>query len=144
MVAALGASALPALAAPGDGSAPAAVSAWGRKADRQSIPPVKVGATKPPASRAASAPSAAEAAWQAEQRKRAEQGDEAASPAARSSADVRSWVPRGQGAVPWHQISDIRVTDSLVARVNLSNGNLMLAATDFEVAGVGQKLRLAR
>ncbi|MFJ6317107.1 RHS repeat-associated core domain-containing protein [Streptomyces californicus] len=144
MVAALGASALPALAAPGDDPAPAAVSAWGRKADRQSIPPVKVGATKPPASRAASAPSAAEAAWQAEQRKRAEQGDEAASPAARSSAGVRSWVPRGQGAVPWHQISDIRVTDSLVARVNLSNGNLMLAATDFEVAGVGQKLRLAR
>ncbi|MGW0548099.1 RHS repeat-associated core domain-containing protein [Streptomyces altiplanensis] len=52
--------------------------------------------------------------------------------------------PEGQGAVPWHQISDFRITDSLVARINLSNGNLMLAATDFEVAGVGQKLRLAR
>ncbi|MFF8556455.1 RHS repeat-associated core domain-containing protein [Streptomyces sp. NPDC015501] len=144
MVAALGASALPALAAPGDDPAPAAVSAWGRKADPQPIPPVKVGTNEPPASKAASAPSAAEAAWQAEQKKRAEQGDKAASSAARSSAAVRSWVPRGQGAVPWHQISDIRVTDSLVARVNLSNGNLMLAATDFEVAGVGQKLRLAR
>ncbi len=46
--------------------------------------------------------------------------------------------------MPWHQFSDVRVTDSLVARIDLSNGNLMLAATDFDVAGVGQKLRLAR
>ncbi|GGP97764.1 DUF6531 domain-containing protein [Streptomyces roseolilacinus] len=48
------------------------------------------------------------------------------------------------GAVPWHQISEFRITDALVARINLSNGNLMLAATDFEVAEVAQKLRLAR
>ncbi|MGW0337138.1 RHS repeat-associated core domain-containing protein [Streptomyces sp. NPDC003011] len=31
-----------------------------------------------------------------------------------------------------------------MARVNLSNGNLMLAATDFDIAGVGQTLQLAR
>ncbi|WP_225976725.1 MULTISPECIES: RHS repeat-associated core domain-containing protein [Streptomyces] len=146
MVAALGASALPALAAPGEdpAPAPAAVSVWGKKADPESIPPVKVGTNRPPANKAASAPSAAEAAWQAAQKERATAGDNTSSSQARSSAGVRSWVPRGQGAVPWHQISDVRVTDSLVARIDLSNGNLMLAATDFDVAGVGQKLRLAR
>ncbi len=54
------------------------------------------------------------------------------------------YVPEGQGAVPWHQMSDFRITDSLVARINLSTGNLMLAGTDFQVAGVGKTLRLAR
>ncbi|MFI1486421.1 RHS repeat-associated core domain-containing protein [Streptomyces sp. NPDC020747] len=53
-------------------------------------------------------------------------------------------VPKGQGQVPWHQISDVRVTDSLVARVNYSTGNLMLAATDSQVAGAGQSLQLTR
>ncbi|MCI3928099.1 hypothetical protein [Streptomyces sp. AN091965] len=47
---------------------------------------------------------------------------------------MSGYVPEGQGAVPWHELSDFRVTDSLVARVDLSNGNLMLAATDFHVA----------
>ncbi|MFD3648648.1 RHS repeat-associated core domain-containing protein [Streptomyces cyaneofuscatus] len=144
MVAALGASALPALAAPGEDPAPAVGSVWGKKADPESIPPVKVGTNRPPASEEQSTPSAAETAWRAAQKKRAKTGDSASSPAARSSAGVRAYVPEGQGAVPWHQISDIRVTDSLVARINLSNGNLMLAGTDFDVAGVGQKLRLAR
>ncbi|MEU3202592.1 RHS repeat-associated core domain-containing protein [Streptomyces cyaneofuscatus] len=144
MVAALGASALPALAAPGEDPAPAVGSVWGKKADPESVPPVKVGTNRPPAGEEQSAPSAAETAWQAAQKKRAKTGDSASSPAARSSADVRVYVPEGQGAVPWHQISDVRVTDSLVARINLSNGNLMLAGTDFDVAGVGQKLRLAR
>lgn len=145
MVAALGASALPALAAPGEdpASAPTAVSVWGKKADPESVPPVKVGANRPPANVEESVPSAAEAAWRAAQKERAKTGESTSSSAARSAA-VRSWVPRGQGAVPWHQFSDVRVTDSLVARIDLSNGNLMLAATDFDVAGVGQKLRLAR
>ncbi|WP_435842299.1 DUF6531 domain-containing protein, partial [Streptomyces globisporus] len=70
-------------------------------------------------------------------------------PAARAAARgaaaaAASYVPEGQGSVPWHQISDFRVTDSLVARVNHSTGNLMLAGTDFDIAGVGQKLGLAR
>ncbi|GAA2516424.1 hypothetical protein GCM10010393_56800 [Streptomyces gobitricini] len=52
-------------------------------------------------------------------------------------------LPEGQGRVSWHQLSDTRLSDALVARVNLSNGNLMLAATDFSIAGVGQKLQLA-
>ncbi|WP_435886397.1 RHS repeat-associated core domain-containing protein [Streptomyces cyaneofuscatus] len=146
MVAALGASALPALAVPGGDPAPAPAvgSVWGKKADPESIPPVKVGTNRPPTSEEQSAPSAAETAWQEAQKKRAKAGDSASSPPARSSAGVRVYVPEGQGAVPWHQISDVRVTDSLVARINLSNGNLMLAGTDFDVAGVGQKLRLAR
>ncbi|WP_127469440.1 RHS repeat-associated core domain-containing protein [Streptomyces sp. B27] len=145
MVAALGASAQPALAALGEdpASAPTAASVWGKKADPESVPPVKVGANRPPANVEESVPSAAEAAWRAAQKERAKTGESTSSSAARSAA-VRSWVPRGQGAVPWHQISDVRVTDSLVARIDLSNGNLMLAATDFDVAGVGQKLRLAR
>ncbi|MEU0355804.1 RHS repeat-associated core domain-containing protein [Streptomyces cyaneofuscatus] len=144
MVAALGASALPALAAPGEDPAPAVGSVWGKKADPESVPPVKVGTNRPPANEEQSAPSAAETAWQKAQKKRAKAGDSGSSPAARSSAGVRVYVPEGQGTVPWHQISDVRVTDSLVARINLSNGNLMLAGTDFDVAGVGQKLRLAR
>ncbi|WP_307679905.1 RHS repeat-associated core domain-containing protein [Streptomyces sp. V4I2] len=41
-------------------------------------------------------------------------------------------------------MSDFRISDSLVARIDYSTGNLMLAATDFDVAGVGQKLQLAR
>ncbi|MFJ9976048.1 RHS repeat-associated core domain-containing protein [Streptomyces cyaneofuscatus] len=145
-MAALGASALPALAVPGGDPAPAPAvgSVWGKKADPESIPPVKVGTNRPPAGEEQSAPSAAETAWQEAQKKRAKAGDSGSSPAARSSAGARVYVPEGQGTVPWHQISDVRVTDSLVARINLSNGNLMLAGTDFDVAGVGQKLRLAR
>lgn len=87
--------------------------------------------------------SAEVAAWRAAQKERAAT-DTRAGAAARSSAAVLTYVPEGQAAVPWHQISDFRITDSLVARVNYSNGNLMLAATDFDVAGVGQPLRLAR
>ncbi|WP_308376444.1 DUF6531 domain-containing protein [Streptomyces sp. ISL-99] len=44
----------------------------------------------------------------------------------------------------WHQMSNFRITDSLVARVDYSNGNLMLAGTDCDVAGVAQKLQLSR
>ncbi len=148
MVAALGASALPALAAPGEDPAPAPVSVWGPGGPKAEIPPVKVGSNKPVANAAEAAPSDEKAAWLEEEKDRAETG---ASPAparqaARSAvaAEPSAYVPEGQGSVPWHQISDFRVTDSLVARGNHSNGNLMLAGTDFEVAGVGQKLRLAR
>ncbi|MFF8278858.1 RHS repeat-associated core domain-containing protein [Streptomyces lateritius] len=106
---------------------------------------MKVGSTTPLPGIAEAAPSKEEAAWRAAQRERltsAPDGARASAPS--STAGTLVWVPQGQGSVPWHQISDFRITDSLVARINLSNGNLMLAATDFEVAGVGQKLRLAR
>ncbi|MGW0117905.1 RHS repeat-associated core domain-containing protein [Streptomyces sp. NPDC003327] len=96
------------------------------------------------------APSKDEAAWRAAQKERARTGgvppNAGGVTANRTAGETGTlvWVPKGQGSVPWHEISDFRITDSLVARINLSNGNLMLAATDFEVAGVGQKLRLAR
>ncbi|MEW5660129.1 DUF6531 domain-containing protein, partial [Streptomyces cinereoruber] len=109
-----------------------------------------MGSTKPVPGKPEAAPSKEKAAWQAAQKERARTGSVPSS-GGRVTANGTSgetgtlvWVPKGQGSVPWHQISDFRITDSLVARINLSNGNLMLAATDFEVAGVGQKLRLAR
>ncbi|GAB3108741.1 RHS repeat-associated core domain-containing protein [Streptomyces calidiresistens] len=54
------------------------------------------------------------------------------------------WVSEGQGEVPWHEYAEERLTDALVMRVNLSNGNLMLAATDYDIAGVGRNLQLTR
>ncbi|MFE3371953.1 RHS repeat-associated core domain-containing protein [Streptomyces sp. NPDC059173] len=110
---------------------------------------MKVGSNKPAGNEAEAAPSAEKSAWLEAEKERAATGTPPA-PAVRNGARgavavaSSSFVPEGQGSVPWHQISDVRVTDSLVARVNHSNGNLMLAGTDFEVAGVGQKLRLSR
>ncbi|MQS09315.1 hypothetical protein FNX48_019670 [Streptomyces sp. IF17] len=78
------------------------------------------------------------------QRSRTAAGAGDASPSASEQSEPMVWIPHGQGEIPWHEISDIRLTDSLVARINLSNGNLMLAATDFDVAGVGQNLQLTR
>ncbi|MGW7199040.1 RHS repeat-associated core domain-containing protein [Streptomyces chryseus] len=151
VVAALGASALPATSAPVADPAPSS-SKWGKDGPKLSVPPVKVGATKPPATQAEAEPSARIATWRAAQKERARSSQKArisksgdASVAARSAeAAEAAYVPLGQGAVPWHQISDFRITDSLVARVDYSNGNLMLAGTDFDVAGVGQKLQLSR
>ncbi|MFE5208951.1 RHS repeat-associated core domain-containing protein [Streptomyces sp. NPDC056600] len=142
----VGVAGLPAVAAPPVTDA-AAKSAWGKKADRLEMPPVRVGSNKPVDSQAEAKPSKGKAAWEAAQKERARAGTKAdVSRTASPSTDITpfSYVPEGQGAVPWHQISDFRITDSLVARIDLSTGNLMLAATDFEIAGVGQKLRLAR
>ncbi|MER7487623.1 RHS repeat-associated core domain-containing protein [Streptomyces sp. NPDC126497] len=153
LVAALAALALiapatPVFAAPAPGPAdPGPTSAWGRKTDFD-VPPVKVGETKPVPGEAEAEPTKEQAAWRAEQKERARTGETpkpaASSRSAAADAATTVYVPEDQGAVPWHQISDFRITDSLVARINLSTGNLMLAATDFEIAGVGQKLRLAR
>nr|WP_308403062.1 RHS repeat-associated core domain-containing protein [Streptomyces sp. BV286] len=104
-------------------------------------PEVKVGSNRPQAPVAEAGLSAERTAWRAAQKKRA------TAPAARSAgatAAAPAYVPEGQGDVPWHQVTDFRITDSLVARVNYSTGNLMLAGTDFDVAGVGQKLQLTR
>ncbi|MFF5506234.1 RHS repeat-associated core domain-containing protein [Streptomyces roseolus] len=148
-VLALGAASLPALAA-SPAADPGPGSVWGKKAAPLEIPPVKVGSTRPVLGEPEAPPSKERAAWQAAQKERARTGN-LPSNGGRVTADGTAgetgtlvWVPTGQGSVPWHQISDFRITDSLVARINQSNGNLMLAATDFEVAGVGQKLRLAR
>ncbi|MGW3455573.1 RHS repeat-associated core domain-containing protein [Streptomyces albidoflavus] len=117
-------------------------SAWGSDAPKLASPEVKVGETKPVANRPETAPTGERADWRAEQKRRATGDDEAAS--ARRTTATTDFVPEGQGAVPYHQISDFRITDSLVARINHSTGNLMLAGTDFDVAGVGQQLQLSR
>ncbi|MGW1976852.1 RHS repeat-associated core domain-containing protein [Streptomyces sp. NPDC001889] len=131
--------ALPALAAPTD---PGPSSVWGKNDPPLTSPPVKVGSNRPvPNENQAPAP-AELAAWRAEQGKRVAAGGGAAQ--TRRAGAATPFEPEGQGAVPWHRISDFRITDSLVARINLSNGNLMLAGTDFDIAGVGQRLRLTR
>ncbi|MEU5599172.1 RHS repeat-associated core domain-containing protein [Streptomyces sp. NPDC020298] len=53
-------------------------------------------------------------------------------------------MPEGQGDVPWHRYTSFAITDALSAKIDYSTGNLMLTATDFDLAGVGQRLRLAR
>ncbi|WP_395570303.1 RHS repeat-associated core domain-containing protein [Streptomyces sp. BK79] len=139
--------AAPVFAAPAPAD-PGSTSAWGKKSDLD-VPPVKVGATRPVTGKPEAEPTKARAAWRAEQKERARTGElpeppKKASGAPSADAAAMVYVPEDQGSVPWHQISDFRITDSLVARINLSTGNMMLAATDFEVAGVGQRLRLAR
>ncbi|MFD0420522.1 RHS repeat-associated core domain-containing protein [Streptomyces parvus] len=105
------------------------------------MPAVKVGRTEAPdGAREKISDQVAE--WRAAQKARARATT--ARPSAKAVAPLAAYVPKGQGQVPWHQVSDVRVTDSLVARVNYSTGNLMLAATDFNVAGVGKTLQLSR
>ncbi|MER5834935.1 RHS repeat-associated core domain-containing protein [Streptomyces sp. NPDC002130] len=138
--------AAPVFAAPSPAD-PGSGSVWGKKTDFQ-VPPVKVGETKPVPGQAEAEPTKQQAAWRAEQKERSRTGEapkasKAPSAAAAAAAET-VFVPEDQGSVPWHKFSEFRITDSLVARINLSTGNLMLAATDFEIAGVGQKLRLAR
>ncbi|MFE3688700.1 RHS repeat-associated core domain-containing protein [Streptomyces sp. NPDC059095] len=132
----LGASALPALAA---GPAPGQGSVWGQGKSRTVMPAVRVGQNKAPKSQRKAAPSPERRQWEAGQKSRlAGQQQSAAAPS------VKVYVPHGQGDVPWHQIFDFRITDSLVGRIDYSTGNMMLAATDFDITGVGDSLRLTR
>ncbi|WP_344077921.1 RHS repeat-associated core domain-containing protein [Streptomyces crystallinus] len=137
-----GALTLTALPAATASAAPAPASAWGKQSPRFEVPPVKTGTNKPAAAQPEKEPTAEAAAWRRAQKQHATTSSTTAP--RQSAAAINTYVPKGQGAVPWHQISDFRITDSLVGRVDYSTGNLMLAATDFEVAGVGQKLRLSR
>ncbi|MGW7276328.1 RHS repeat-associated core domain-containing protein [Streptomyces sp. NPDC054864] len=105
------------------------------------MPPVKVGSNDPVAPQAERTPSDEVAAWRAEQKKRAQGGGSTGRSGRAAPSD---YVPEGQGDVPWHQISNFAITDALTARVDYSTGNLMLTATDFEIAGVGQTLSLSR
>ncbi|GAA3643402.1 RHS repeat-associated core domain-containing protein [Streptomyces chitinivorans] len=134
------ATAVPATAAPGEERPKPTSSAWGRDGEPEA-PPVKAGKNRPPKSVRSAKPTKEERAWAKAQETR-RSGD---APTAKSD-EVAPLVgiPEGQGEVPWHEISDLRLTDSLVARVNYSNGNLMLAATDFDIAGAGQNLQLTR
>ncbi|MFJ3592900.1 RHS repeat-associated core domain-containing protein [Streptomyces sp. NPDC090231] len=133
-VLALTASAVPAIAAQStSASAQASRSAW-EKGGHPAQPVFRIGTNKAPKSVPAARPTADEKAWAAHEEQRLAPGKD---PAVALAA-----VPEGQGDVPWHQISNSRLTDAMVARVNYSNGNLMLASTDFDIAGVGQKLRM--
>ncbi|KAF3463258.1 RHS repeat-associated core domain-containing protein [Streptomyces sp. Tu 3180] len=118
-------------------------SPW-TKPTKVEAPATPAGVTRPPASEAEEQPSAEVRAWRAAQQARTAGTTEAARTAAVAEAAETTYVPEGQGEVPWHRVLDTRLNDALVARVNLSNGNLMLAATDFDIAGVGQKLQLTR
>lgn len=126
---------------------PKPVSAWGKDAPRFTMPDVKVGSNEPVPSKAENTPSAELKAWRAAQKEHATKPTAPARKGSRSAArdaGALSLVPEGQGDVPWHRITEFSVTDALTARIDYSTGNLMLAATDFQVAGVGQKLTLAR
>nr|WP_232627224.1 RHS repeat-associated core domain-containing protein [Streptomyces alfalfae] len=107
------------------------------------MPEVKVGSNEPAKPEAEAKPSEEVARWRAAQQKRA-QGGEAATERVARTATPATYVPEGQGNVPWHRISDFAITDALTARIDYSTGNLMLTATDFSIAGVGQQLTLAR
>ncbi|MET9115603.1 RHS repeat-associated core domain-containing protein [Streptomyces longwoodensis] len=140
--AALGAAAVPAVAAPEAGPPAGDRSHWGDHG-RAPMPPVRAGSTRPPATVRSAGPSAAEQAWHQRESDRLRHGGRR--PAApRSATAAAAFVPRGQGDVPWHSIFGFRMTDALTGRIDYSTGNLMLAATDFDIAGVGQKLQLTR
>ncbi|MFI8445312.1 RHS repeat-associated core domain-containing protein [Streptomyces rochei] len=138
--------AAPGLAATPKPELPEPESPW-TKPTKVEAPATPAGSVKAPTSEAEAKPSAEVAAWRAAQKARAADEERAKTSASRSAAvdaAVAGYVPEGQGEVPWHQILDTRLNDALVARVNVSNGKLMLAATDFDIAGVGQKLQLTR
>ncbi|MFD5453498.1 RHS repeat-associated core domain-containing protein [Streptomyces olivaceus] len=136
--------AAPGLAATPKPQLPDPESPW-TKPTKAAAPATPAGTTKAPASQPEAKPSAEVAAWRAAQKTRTTGEQTAKASGARSAAAASTdYLPEGQGEVPWHQILDTRLNDALVARVNLSDGNLMLAATDFDIAGVGQKLQLTR
>ncbi|MFC8421992.1 hypothetical protein ACFUN7_14090 [Streptomyces sp. NPDC057236] len=145
LVAAITTAAVVIAAAPGLAATPKPVlpepeSPWTEPTEVEA-PATPVGSTKPPASRAEAEPSAEVAAWRTAQEARAAGEDTTARTAGKGStaraaaAAETAYVPEGQGEVPWHRILDTRLNDALVARVNVSDGNLMLAATDFDIAG---------
>ncbi|WP_449343833.1 DUF6531 domain-containing protein [Streptomyces qaidamensis] len=136
--------AAPGLAAAPKPELPEPESPW-TKPTKVEAPATPAGSVKAPDSEAEAKPSAEVAAWRAAQKTRAASGKAKSSASrAATAAEATPFVPGGQGEVPWHRIIDTRLNDALVARVNVSNGNLMLAATDFAIAGVGQKLQMAR
>ncbi|MGW0412240.1 RHS repeat-associated core domain-containing protein [Streptomyces collinus] len=142
--AALAAAVLPATTATAADGKP--VSAWGKGSPDFTMPAVKVGANRPVKSKPSKDPTAY-APWRREQRahaKAAASGKVAASSGVAANASLMSLVPEGQGNVPWHRYTSFAITDTLKAKVDYSTGNLMLTATDFDIAGVGQRLMLAR
>ncbi|MFF3848285.1 RHS repeat-associated core domain-containing protein [Streptomyces sp. NPDC002328] len=128
------------------------VSAWGKDSPDFAMPAVKVGENRPVASERSEDPTdEAFLPWQREQRERvkgpagkAGGGKQAPNRGAAADASALSIIPEGQGNVPWHRYTSFAITDALTAKIDYSTGNLMLTATDFDIAGVGQRLQLAR
>ncbi|GGY20769.1 hypothetical protein GCM10010358_83500 [Streptomyces minutiscleroticus] len=125
------------------------VSVWGEDSPRFEMPAVKVGSNRPVKNEPAKDPDdSVYLPWLREQQARLKgvtpAGKAAKSAGAAAGASVTSVVPEGQGDVPWHRSTSFAITDSLTAKINYSTGNLMLTATDFQIAGVGQNLTLAR
>ncbi|MFD9086680.1 RHS repeat-associated core domain-containing protein [Streptomyces prasinus] len=128
------------------------ISAWGKNSSDFEMPAVKVGANRPVASEPSTNPAdEGYLPWQREQRERvkgtsakAGGGDQTSDRGAATDTSVLSTIPEGQGDVPWHRYTSFAITDALTAKINYSTGNLMLTATDFDIAGVGQRLQLAR
>ncbi len=143
-IVALSASLLAGASAVADETEPATV--WGSDSPDFSMPPVEVGSNRPVASKAATNPTSdALVPWSRGQRERATGGSgKANASVAAGDAAILSVVPEGQGDVPWHRYTSFAITDALTARIDYSTGNLMLTATDFDIAGAGQRLMLAR
>jgi RHS repeat-associated protein len=124
------------------------VSAWGKNSPHFAMPAVKVGPNRPVKSQPSRNPTdEVYLPWLREQRahaKNAASGATAKPAGVAAGASVRNLVPEGQGHVPWHRYTSFAITDALTAKIDYSTGNLMLTATDFDIAGVGQPLRLAR
>jgi RHS repeat-associated protein len=136
--------AAPGLAATPKPELPEPESPW-TKPTKVEAPATPAGSIKAPDSETEAKPSAEVAAWRAAQKSRTADGKDTTTGSQSAAAAVAAdYLPEGQGEVPWHQILNTRLNDALVARVSVSNGNLMLAATDFDIAGVGQKIQLAR
>ncbi|CAM5654111.1 Secreted protein OS=Streptomyces glaucescens OX=1907 GN=SGLAU_31890 PE=4 SV=1 [Streptomyces glaucescens] len=151
--AALTAAALATAVLPGANTATAAdqpVSAWGPSSPDFEMPAVKVGPNRPVQSEPSKNPTdELYVPWQREQRERVERpvngsagAKHTSSRTTAASSSTTSIVPDGQGDVPDRYLS-FAITDTLRARIDYSTGNLMLTATDFDIAGVGQRLQLA-
>ncbi|MFI9809443.1 RHS repeat-associated core domain-containing protein [Streptomyces sp. NPDC052301] len=127
-------------------------SAWGPNSPHFRMPAVKVGPNRPVKSQPSKPPTDAwYLPWLRDQREHAQhptRGNTGSkptnSPTAAAGASLMNLVPEGQGNVPWHRTTSFAITDALRAKIDYSTGNLMLTATDFDIAGVGQRLQLAR
>ncbi|WP_371674497.1 DUF6531 domain-containing protein [Streptomyces sp. NBC_00289] len=142
---ALALSALPAASAVADDTKPTSV--WGSDSPDFEMPAVKVGPNRPVKSEPSQNPTdEVYAPWLREQREHATgaPSEKAKSRSGAADTSVTSLVPEGQGNVPWHRYTSFAITDALTAKIDYSTGNLMLTATDFDIAGVGQRLTLAR
>ncbi|MGW2637330.1 DUF6531 domain-containing protein [Streptomyces sp. NPDC001348] len=124
------------------------VSTWCKDGSDSRTPPVRAGANRPVRSQPSRKPTdAVYMPWLLEQRAHAKHpaSGKAAKPAgAAADPSVVELVPEEQGDVPWHRYAGFAITDALTAKIDYSTGNLMLTATDLDIAGHGQRLRLAR